>query len=536
MNPNDPNTPADTPTEALGGWTMPSTPQAGDGQPPATPPAFVPPPVAAPPVAPPAATQPTTVMPSATPTEVLAPAAAGAGSAPDGELRRPRDDRGGRAKLRLTKRGRVLLIAGIAVAVVVALVAGLLVANAVDGQNAAAELEDARAAAAEAEHEYDAATTAADESLSALTELIAEADAGLAITGAGLDEESRTSLAQSREEADAAATADAEAAELLDVPDATVDAAIGARENAEAFRARAGALGANAASESKRAERLASAAESLRSSMTAYLSDSAAVGTALLADRGDAADDTKSALQTLLDGLAATEHNTFAETLAAYRAAVDAVIASSEAARAPTPGGSGVRVPDPASVTAVVNKRRGLPASYVPPDLVIPPGVPNNNNQPVRQVLVPDLLRMQADMAAEGITLRIGSAYRSYADQEAIYNRFVRNEGVAGADTHSARPGNSEHQTGLALDLDDGTGCNLSTCFKDKPGGIWLAANAWKYGFILRYGDGWQHIVGYRFEPWHYRYVGVDVATDMHDKGIKTLEEYYGLPAAPDYG
>ena len=90
--------------------------------------------------------------------------------------------------------------------------------------------------------------------------------------------------------------------------------------------------------------------------------------------------------------------------------------------------------------------------------------------------------------------------------------------------------------TEAPADLDDGTGCNLSVCFKDRPGGIWLAANAWKYGFILRYGDGWHPIVGYTFEPWHYRYVGVDVATDMHEKGIKTLEEYYGLPAAPDYG
>jgi D-alanyl-D-alanine carboxypeptidase len=139
-------------------------------------------------------------------------------------------------------------------------------------------------------------------------------------------------------------------------------------------------------------------------------------------------------------------------------------------------------------------------------------------------------------MAAAGITLRMSSAYRSYARQQTIYNGFVAREGVAGADTHSARPGNSEHQTGLVVDLDDGTGCNLSACFGTRPGGIWLAENAWKYGFILRYGNGWQPIVGYTYEPWHFRYVGVDVSTDMHNRGILTLEEYFGLPAAPDYG
>lgn len=536
MNPNDPNTPADAPTEALPGWTMPSAPQPGGGQPTAAQPAVQPTAVQ------PTVVQPTTVLPSATPTEVLAPAAAGAGSVHDDEQRRPRDDRGGRAKLRLTKRGRVLLIAGIAVAVVVALVAGLLVANALDGQNAAAELADAQALAERNEEDLEAARADVDGYLAELADLVVEADAGIAITGAGIYDVTLDALVAARDDAEHTTTSLVRPAESTDIPDVVVDPALDARENAEAFRHRAGLLEAAATSERDIATTLKSQVEGVRFAMANHLSTSASVtGAAVLEERQDAADDTKAALQTTIDELTGLEGadldpSRFAATLAAYRAAVDAVIASSEAARAPTPGGSGVRVPDPASVTAVVNKRRGLPASYVPPDLVIPPGVPNNNNQPVRQVLVPDLLRMQADMAAEGITLRIGSAYRSYADQEAIYNRFVRNEGVAGADTHSARPGNSEHQTGLALDLDDGTGCNLSTCFKDKPGGIWLAANAWKYGFILRYGDGWQHIVGYRFEPWHYRYVGVDVATDMHNRGIKTLEEYYGLPAAPDYG
>jgi D-alanyl-D-alanine carboxypeptidase len=191
-------------------------------------------------------------------------------------------------------------------------------------------------------------------------------------------------------------------------------------------------------------------------------------------------------------------------------------------------------VSDPTSLTAVVNKRRGLAADYVPPGLVTPSGIPGATQ--VRQELLGPLESMRAAMAAEGITLRMSSAYRSFARQQTIYNGFVAREGVAGADTHSARPGNSEHQTGLAVDLDDGAGCNLNACFANTAGGRWLAENSWRYGFILRYGDGWQPIVGYTYEPWHFRYVGVEVASDMHDRGIRTLEEYYGLPAAPDYG
>lgn len=476
------------------------------------------------------AAEPTTVMPSALPTEVLVPATAA--TSPGEVLRRPRDNRGRRSKLRITKRGRVLLIVGIAVVVVLALVAGLLVANTLARQGAAAELEDARTAATEAERDFHAATTAAEETLATLTSLIEAAEAGLAITGAGLDEAARAPFTESIETAKAAATADAEPAGLAEAPDAAADPSPDERANAEAFRERAEALEANTASELERAERLESATEFLGSAITGYLSSTAVAGAALLADHGDAADELRAALQQQIDGLVPSDPAAFVETLTAYRAAVDDVVGSSEAAR--TPGGSGIRVPDPTSITAVVNKRRGLAADYVPPGLVTPSGIPGG--YPVRSELIEPLEQMRAAMAAEGITLRISSAYRPYSSQERIYNGFVAREGVAGADTHSARPGNSEHQTGLAVDFDDGTGCNLSACFGGKPGGIWLAANSWKYGFILRYGDGWHPIVGYSYEPWHYRYVGVDVATDMHERGIRTLEEYFGLEAAPDYG
>ena len=78
--------------------------------------------------------------------------------------------------------------------------------------------------------------------------------------------------------------------------------------------------------------------------------------------------------------------------------------------------------------------------------------------------------------------------------------------------------------------------CALDQCFADTPAGQWLAANAYKWGFILRYPNGMDAITGYEFEPWHYRYVGVALATEMHDQGVATLEEFFGLPAAPTYG
>jgi len=477
----------------------------------------------------PASAMPTTALPAA-PTEVLgAPIPPTADAAP----LRPRERQG---RLRLTKRGRILLIAGIAIVVVLALVATLVIANRLGEQAAADERASAQTAATKAEKAFDAASADATDAATGLAELVAGASSGLTVQGEGLDETARAPLQEAIDAANTVATDDAEPSGLAEVPDADVAPGADDRTAAAAFRARADALEKNTGAEKKRAARLGDAAGALGDAMTAYLTSAAASGAAVLADRGDASDDVKAALQTQLDALPGTDPTGFAEALTNYRTAVDAVIASSDQARAPTPGGSGVRITDPTSITAVVNKRRGLPGNYVPPDLVIPDGIPNNNGQPVRQVIVPDLKAMQAAMAAEGITLRIGSAYRSFDDQRIIYNRYVAKDGVAEADTYSARPGNSEHQTGLVMDLDDGTGCNLSLCFANAPGGKWLAANSWKYGFILRYGDGWQPIVGYRFEPWHYRYVGVDVATDMHNKGIRTLEEYYGLPAAPDYG
>jgi zinc D-Ala-D-Ala carboxypeptidase len=148
-----------------------------------------------------------------------------------------------------------------------------------------------------------------------------------------------------------------------------------------------------------------------------------------------------------------------------------------------------------------------------------------------------DLVKLFAAFKKEtGKEMTVQSAYRSFASQTRIFNGYVANEGREKAERGSARPGHSEHQTGLAVDIGAVPAkCAIAACFADTPQGKWLAKNAWKYGFILRYPKGKEDVTGYIFEPWHYRYVGKSLAIEYHDTDAETLEEFFGLPAAPDY-
>lgn len=128
-----------------------------------------------------------------------------------------------------------------------------------------------------------------------------------------------------------------------------------------------------------------------------------------------------------------------------------------------------------------------------------------------------------------GYPLKVISAYRSYEYQKNLYNNYVVRDGQAAADTYSARPGFSEHQLGLVADVGNGS-CDLETCFGDTPAGKWIAANAQNYGFIVRYPKGKEAETGYQYEPWHLRYIGVDVAKSVYTSG-KTLDQYYNVPA-----
>jgi len=162
----------------------------------------------------------------------------------------------------------------------------------------------------------------------------------------------------------------------------------------------------------------------------------------------------------------------------------------------------------------VVNKTYSLPSDYNP-------GVDSTAQNA--------LYTMFADAAKEGLSLWVKSGVRTYADQKWQYNLYVERDGKALADTYSARPGHSEHQTGLAFDLN-----SLYKSFGDTAEGKWLAANCHKYGFIIRYPAGKEHLTGYMYEPWHVRYVGTDHSYAIMESGL-CLEEYLGITSAYSY-
>lgn len=185
---------------------------------------------------------------------------------------------------------------------------------------------------------------------------------------------------------------------------------------------------------------------------------------------------------------------------------------------------------DPTSIWVVSNKTRPLqPKDYAPGDLVAVGG-----GQQLRKEAADAFTQLLSGARAAGYTIKPLSGYRSYTTQVSVYGNEVRTYGQAVADTQSARPGTSEHQTGLGIDVGGG-GCGIEDCFGNTPEGKWLAANAYQYGFIIRYPEGKMDITGYRYEPWHIRYVGIPLATEMKQQGIQTLEEFFGLPPAPQY-
>lgn len=143
-----------------------------------------------------------------------------------------------------------------------------------------------------------------------------------------------------------------------------------------------------------------------------------------------------------------------------------------------------------------------------------------------------------AAKSEKGFNLYSASGFRSYDTQKNIYNRYVKNDGQKNADTYSARPGHSEHQTGLAFDVCDR---NVSACitskFDNTEQAKWLSENAYKYGFILRYpkGDDKVKQTGYMFESWHFRYVGTELAEKLYNNGDWiTVEDYFGITSSYD--
>jgi D-alanyl-D-alanine carboxypeptidase len=194
---------------------------------------------------------------------------------------------------------------------------------------------------------------------------------------------------------------------------------------------------------------------------------------------------------------------------------------------------------DPNSIWVVVNKGRILPSDYMPADLVAP-NVPlrlssTDPEMQMRQVTATALQQMFTAAAQQNVHLMVSSAYRSYSAQVGLYRGYVLTQGQQNADSSSARAGHSEHQTGLAADIEpQNRKCEVEQCFADTPEGQWLAANAYKYGFIIRYEKGKENLTGYEYEPWHVRYVGTGLAAQIHQTG-QTLEQFFNLPANSAY-
>lgn len=175
-------------------------------------------------------------------------------------------------------------------------------------------------------------------------------------------------------------------------------------------------------------------------------------------------------------------------------------------------------VADPYDTLVLVNKYYALPSGIEPKNLV------NIEGQRMTSEAADAMEKMVSDLRKEGLKIILQSGYRSEDTQYYLYNRYANNYGKKEADTFSARPNHSEHQTGLTMDLSiDGT---LSEAFENTEQFKWLNENAHKYGYILRYKKDKVYMTGYTYEPWHYRYVGVEVATIIKNENL-TFEEYY---------
>lgn len=177
---------------------------------------------------------------------------------------------------------------------------------------------------------------------------------------------------------------------------------------------------------------------------------------------------------------------------------------------------------DASKIDVLVNKYHKLDENYEPSDLTIIDSKYASGTQKLRKEAQIKFEEMASDMAKENLKIYAGSTYRSYTYQKGLYDRYVKKDGFAAAETYSARSGYSEHQLGLAVDIVNGKWDYLSENDKEYD---YLINNSYKYGFILRYPRGSEYITGYMFEDWHFRYLGVELATKVFNSGL-TYDEY----------
>lgn len=189
-------------------------------------------------------------------------------------------------------------------------------------------------------------------------------------------------------------------------------------------------------------------------------------------------------------------------------------------------------VANPQSISVMINKSNALPKGYRANDLVRPKvkfvfGNEKLDKALMRAEAATALEKMFNQAASQGIHLFAASGFRSYETQELLFKREIEQVGREKAELAVAFPGTSEHQTGLAMDISAASvNYKLTESFENKKEGKWLAEHAHEFGFILRYPKGKEDITKYQFEPWHFRYVGKEIASEIYEKKI-TLEEYY---------
>lgn len=172
----------------------------------------------------------------------------------------------------------------------------------------------------------------------------------------------------------------------------------------------------------------------------------------------------------------------------------------------------------------IVNKTYALPAGYIPQDTEVPV-TSEWSTTSLNKELMQAYRQLKQAAAAQNLNIYISSGYRSYNTQKNLYNNYVSRDGKAKADTYSARAGHSEHQTGICFDLN-----TIDDSFQYTDEGIWVNDNAYKYGFIIRYPKGKEHLTGYQYESWHLRYVGMEMAEKLYNNGDWiTMEEYFGI-------
>lgn len=170
----------------------------------------------------------------------------------------------------------------------------------------------------------------------------------------------------------------------------------------------------------------------------------------------------------------------------------------------------------------LVNKYYYLTEDYTPDDLITLTSKYNTGvNSQMRKEAADCFMEMSDAATLDNVIIKNASGYRSYQYQVNLYDKYVQRDGKKAADTYSARPGFSEHQTGLVSDINQ-----IDNSFENTDAFKWLQNNSYKYGFILRFPKDKEDITGYQYEPWHYRYVGKKAAKQIHDENL-TLEEYY---------